>query len=87
MVPRLSVRHQIRHGVAVAIERLRGRQYRCLRCNTVFYELDELDRHVRREGPGPSSPEAPSFDETILLRIFYIEDVREQHGQRLRERK
>ncbi len=51
MVPRISVRRQNRFGVAVAIERLRGRQYRCLVCNTVFYELDELDAHVRREAP------------------------------------
>jgi hypothetical protein len=87
VVPRISVRRQIRHGVAVAIERLKGRQYRCLRCNTVFFELDELDRHVRREGPGPASEDVPRLDDTVVLRIFYIEDIREGCGETLPERK
>lgn len=86
MVPRISVRRQNRFGVAVAIERLRGRQYRCLVCNTVFYELDELDAHVRREAPGPDSSDVPRFDEPILLRIFYSRDIREGWGERLHDR-
>jgi hypothetical protein len=87
MVPRISVRRQNRFGVAVAIERLRGHQYRCLVCNTVFYELDELDAHVRREAPGSDSPEVPRFDEPLLLRIFYSKDVRESWGENLYDRR
>jgi hypothetical protein len=86
MVPRISVRRQERYGLPVAIERLRGRQYRCLRCNTVFYELDELDHHLRREGPGPDAEDVPRFDEPMLLRIFYSQDVREGWGERLKKR-
>ncbi|HTO87044.1 MAG TPA: hypothetical protein VMR54_05885 [Thermoanaerobaculia bacterium] len=87
MVPRISVRRQKRYGRSVAIERLRGRQYRCLRCNTVFYELEELDHHVRLEEPGPDSKDVPCFDEPILLRIFYSEDVREGWGEALTQRR
>ncbi len=86
MVPRISVRRQNRFGVPVAIERFRGRQYRCLVCNTVFYELDELDVHLRREAPGPDSPDVPHFDDPILVRIFYAKDVREEWGEGLRDR-
>lgn len=71
MVPRISVRRQNRFGIAVAIERIRGRQYRCLVCNKVFYQLDELDAHVRREAPGADSRELPLFDEPMIIRIFY----------------
>ena len=87
MVPRISVRRQKRYGLSVAVERLRGRQYRCLRCNTVFYELDELDHHLRSERPGPDSEGVPPFDEPVLLRIFYSEDVREGWGERLKDRR
>jgi hypothetical protein len=87
MVPRISVRRQNRFGVAVAIERFRGRQYRCLVCNTVFYELDELDAHLRREVPGADSPDLPRFDYPILVRLFYSKDVREEWGERLRDRR
>lgn len=87
MVPRISVRRQNRFGIAVAIERFRGRQYRCLVCGTVFYELDELDSHIRRETPGPNSPLVPSFDEPLLVRIFYSKDVREEWDERLKERR
>ena len=86
MVPRISVRRQKRFGIAVTIERFRGRQYRCLVCNTVFYELDELDAHARREAPGPDSPDIPRFDEPILIRTFYSRDVREEWDERLRDR-
>ncbi len=86
MVPRISVRRQRRYGLPVAIERLRGRQYRCLRCNTVFYELDELDHHLKSESPGPDAEGAPRFDDAILIRIFYSEDIREGWGEHLRDR-
>lgn len=86
MVPRISVRRQNRFGVAVAIERFRGRQYRCLVCNTVYYELDELDAHLRREAPGPESPDLPRFDDPILVRIFYSQDIREGWGEHLHDR-
>jgi Zn-finger nucleic acid-binding protein len=87
MVPRISVRRQIRYRSLVAIERLRGIQYRCLRCNTVFFDLDDLDAHVRREGPGPESNDVPEFDQPLLLRIYYSEDIREGWGETLKERK
>jgi len=87
MVPRISVRRQVRFGRPVAIERMRGRQYRCLRCNRVFYELDELDGHLRREKPGPNSDDLPRFDDPILIRIFYSQDIREGWGETLRERR
>jgi len=87
MVPRICVRRQNRLGVPVAIERFRGRQYRCLVCNTVFYELDELDAHLRREAPGADAPDVPRFDDPILVRIFYAKDVREEWGERLRDRR
>jgi hypothetical protein len=87
MVPRISVRRQVRFGRPVAIERLRGRQYRCLRCNLVFYELDELDHHILQERPGPDSQDVPRFEEPVLLRIFYSRDVREGWGETLRERR
>jgi hypothetical protein len=86
MVPRISVRRQVRFGRPVAVERMRGRQYRCLRCNTVFYELDELDSHLRREKVGPDSENVPRFDDPILIRIFYSQDIREGWGEMLRER-
>jgi hypothetical protein len=86
MVPRISVRRQKRFGVPVAIERFRGRQYRCLICNTVFYELDELDAHLRREVPGPDSPDLPRFDDPILVRIFYAQDILEGWGETLHDR-
>ena len=87
MVPLVSVRRQVRFGLRVAIERMRGRQYRCLRCNRVFFDLDELDFHLRTEAPGPDSPELPRFEEPMLLRVFYSQDVREGCGEKLRERK
>jgi hypothetical protein len=87
VVPRVSVRRQIRYGALVAIERLRGIQYRCLRCNRVFFDLDDLDAHVRREGPGPESNDVPEFDQPLLLRIYYSEDIREGWNETLRERK
>jgi hypothetical protein len=88
MVPRISVRRQNRFGIAVAIERFRGRQYRCLVCGTVFYELDELDAHVRRdEAPGSDSPDLPRFDEPLLIRIFYSKDIREGWDERLKKRR
>ena len=86
MVPRISVRRQNRFGLPVAIERFRGRQYRCLVCNTVFYELDELDVHLRSEAPGPDAPGVPHFDDPIVVRIFYAKDVREEWGEGLRDR-
>jgi hypothetical protein len=86
LVPRISLRRQIRFGIPVAVERFRGRQYRCLRCNGVFYELDELDAHIRRERPGPDSPELPVIDAPLLVRIFYSRDVREEWGERLHDR-
>ncbi len=87
MVPRISVRRQNRFGIPVAIERFRGRQYRCLVCGAVFYELDELDAHVRRaETPGPDSPDLSRFDEPLLIRIFDSKDVREEWDERLRDR-
>lgn len=87
MVPRISVRRQSRYGLPVAIERLRGRQYRCLRCNLVFFELDELDLHLRTEGPGPESADVPRQNEPLLLRIFYMSDVREEWDEHLRPRR
>jgi len=87
VLPRISVRRQQRFGIPVGIERFRGRQYRCLVCNKVFFELDELDAHVRRdEAPGPDSANLPRFDEPLLIRIFYTRDVREEWGERLKER-
>jgi hypothetical protein len=87
MVPRISARHQKRFGVTVAIERMRGIQYRCLRCNQVFYELDELDAHVREETPGPPSPQVPRSEQAIQLRMFYLDDIREGCEPPLKERK
>jgi hypothetical protein len=87
MVPRISVRRQTRFGVAVAIERFRGRQYRCLACNAVFYELDELDAHLRSEAPGPDALDVPRFDDPILVRIYYARDLRDEWGEELHARK
>ncbi|HYV41882.1 MAG TPA: hypothetical protein VEO02_08865 [Thermoanaerobaculia bacterium] len=36
--------------------------------------------------PGPDSPEAPRFEEPLLLRIFYSKDVRENWGEKLHDR-
>jgi hypothetical protein len=86
LVPRISVRRQVRFGIPVAIERLRGRQYRCLACNALFFELDRLDAHIRKERPGQVSESVPAFDETIPIRVFYMKDEREETGEMLRER-
>ncbi len=88
MVPRISVRRQNRFGIAVAIERFRGRQYRCLVCNRVFYELHELDAHLLRdEAPGLDSPDVPRLEEPLVIRVFYSEDVREGCGEKLKDRR
>jgi hypothetical protein len=86
LVPRITVRRQVRFGIPVAIERLRGRQYRCLVCNALFFELDQLDAHIRKERPGPVAKSAPVFDETIPIRVFYMKDIREETGETLRDR-
>lgn len=77
-VPKVTVKLRIKNGVPFAIETLTGLQFRCGICGKVFWQREELDRHLLHEKSGDSKKfQFPELDRNISLRVIYTQDIRD----------
>jgi len=78
MVPQIKVKYRAKENIKYAIEQFTGKQYRCLKCNNIFYSDKELFRHIRRcklikeENKHIKFPQLNDSVKSILL---YTDDI------------
>lgn len=76
--PKLSVKLRIKNGIPFAIETLTGLQYRCGICGKVFWQRNELERHIANESPVDSKKyQFPEINRNISVRAIYVQDIRD----------
>ena len=81
MMPKISVKFRRRNGIPFAIEQFSGKQFRCRHCNKVFWEEQELDRHLelvnktRKSIQVDIDTHTPQLNEVTEIRIGYFYDI------------
>jgi hypothetical protein len=85
MVPKIRVKYRIKENIKYAIEQFTGKQYRCLKCNNVYYSDKKLFYHIRKcklikyENRHIKFPHINDSIKTILL---YAEDIKDDLRQK-----
>lgn len=88
MIPLISVIRHRRKRVEYLEERFRGRQFRCTKCNRLFPDEAEVERHAASENArSPSHPELPRPDTAISIRLPYLADLKQMLGERRRRKR
>jgi hypothetical protein len=83
MSPAIIVIRRRRNGRWFREERFRGRQFRCVRCNSVFYEESGILAHLSREDSGQAeNPDLPAVGRSVDIRVPYLRDLKEMLGRR-----
>jgi hypothetical protein len=81
MIPRLKVKFRKRNGVPYAIEQFTGKQYRCRCCNAVFYEMEEIVRHIHdahAKGNHAVAKSAPRLSTNVVEKLYYTYDINDK---------
>lgn len=79
-VPKLTVKLRIKNGVPFAIETLKGQQFRCGICGEIFWQREDLEKHIKTETPksfNQKNLQFPELDKNISVRVIYTQDIRD----------
>ena len=79
MIPQIKAKFRVRKGVPFAVERLTGVQYRCRKCNQVFINKNDFEKHLIKEintaNKSYVNQKCPKIHDVILTNVYYNEDV------------
>jgi len=80
MLPKIKAKFRSKNDCNFTIEQFYGKQYRCLKCNSVFFSDKEIFRHFRHcktDNKNRNSTRIPKINESIQIRIFYTDDYKD----------
>ena len=85
MVPKIRVKYRTRENIKYAIEQFTGKQYRCLKCNNVYYSDKKLFYHIRKcrlMKDEYKRIKFPQINDSIKTILLYTEDIKDDLRQK-----
>ena len=69
---------RIKNKIPFAIETFTGQQFRCGVCGKVFYQREELDKHLVKESSADiKQSKFPDMNRNISVGVIYMQDIRD----------
>ncbi len=76
--PKISAKLRVKNKIPFAIETLTGKQYRCGVCGSIFFNRNELDKHLEKEKTNKYTKiKFPVLDKNISISVIYSQDIRD----------
>lgn len=75
---KLTTKFRIKNGVPFSIETLSGRIFRCGICGNIFFDREELEKHLRGEKKEVYDKlQFPELDKNVMISVIYTQDIRD----------